>query len=51
MNCYDYQKTLKRIREDARAKYESGNREPDSYFNVEELAELASIGLDTITGW
>lgn len=48
MNHYDYQSTLKRIWTEAVALYESGNREPDSYFNEDTLAELASIGLNTM---
>jgi len=48
MNHYDYQSTLKRIWTDAVAKYEAGNREPDSYFDEATLAELVSIGLNTM---
>lgn len=45
---YSYQKTLKTIWEGAAAKYNSGNREPDSYFDESALSELASIGLNTM---
>jgi len=45
---YSYQKTLKAIWEDAVAKYEAGNREPDSYFDEVTQAELASVGLNTM---
>ncbi len=48
MDHYTYQKTLKTIWEGAVAKYEAGNREPDSYFDAATLAELASIGLNTM---
>lgn len=48
MNHYDYQSTLKRIWTDAVAKYEAGNREPDSYFDEAALAELASVGLNAM---
>ena len=48
MNHYDYQTTLKKIWQDAVEKYEAGNREPDSYFDDATLAELASVGLNTM---
>lgn len=48
MDHYSYQKTLKAIWEDAVAKYEAGNREPDSYFDEVTQAELASVGLNTM---
>lgn len=48
MDHYSYQKTLKAIWEDAVAKYEAGNREPDSYFDKATEAELASVGLNTM---
>jgi hypothetical protein len=48
MEHYNYQQTLKTIWEGAVAKYEAGNREPDSYFDEAALAELASIGLSTM---
>jgi hypothetical protein len=48
MNHYTYQKTLKTIWEGAVAKYNTGNRDPDSYFDAATLAELASIGLNTM---
>lgn len=48
MDHYSYQKTLKAIWEDAVAKYEAGNREPDSYFDKATQAELASVGLNTM---
>lgn len=46
MNHYSYQQTLKTIWNDAVAKYNEGNREPDSYFDETTLAELASLGLN-----
>tara|TARA_R110002111_G_scaffold204598_1_gene269304 strand:+ start:188 stop:712 length:525 start_codon:yes stop_codon:yes gene_type:complete len=48
MNHYTYQKTLKTIWEDAVAQYQSGNRQPDSYFDSATLADLASVGLNTM---
>lgn len=48
MDSYTYQSTLKSIWEDAVAKYHDGNREPDTYFDEATLAELASIGLNTM---
>lgn len=48
MNHYTYQKALKTIWEDAVAKYQAGNREPDSYFDEDTLTELASVGLKTM---
>lgn len=48
MNHYEYQKMLKRIWEDAVDKYRDGNREPDTYFDEATLAELASVGLNTM---
>lgn len=48
MNHYNYQKTLKTIWENAVAQYRDGNREPDSYFDEATLAELASVGLNTM---
>lgn len=48
MSCYNYQRTLQRIWEDARSKYESGHRDPNAYFKVEELSELAALGLNTM---
>lgn len=48
MDHYTYQKTLKTIWENAVAKYRDGNREPDSYFDEATLAELASIGMNTM---
>ncbi len=48
MDHYSYQKTLKAIWKDAVAKYEAGNREPDSYFDKATEAELASVGLNTM---
>ena len=46
MNHYIYQQTLKTIWEGAVAKYNEGNREPDTYFDEATLAELASVGLN-----
>lgn len=46
MDNYNYQAYLKRIWEDARSKYEAGNREPDSYFDEATLTELGSVGLN-----
>ena len=48
MDHYSYQKQLKEIWQSAVAKYESGNREPDTYFDEATLAELASVGLNTM---
>ncbi|MBC8189907.1 MAG: DUF5069 domain-containing protein [Puniceicoccaceae bacterium] len=48
MDHYSYQKNLKAIWKDAVAKYEAGNREPDSYFDKATEAELASVGLNTM---
>lgn len=48
MDHYDYQKNLKSIWQDAVSEYESGNREPDTYFNEATLATLASLGLKTM---
>lgn len=48
MDHYNYQKTLKAIWESAVAKYRDGNHEPDSYFDEATLAELASVGLNTM---
>jgi hypothetical protein len=48
MDHYSYQTTLKTIWQDAVAKYEGGNREPETYFDEATLAELASIGLNTM---
>jgi len=48
MENYNYQTTLKRIWENAVAQYRDGNREPDSYFDESTLAELASVGLNTM---
>lgn len=48
MNHYTYQKTLKTIWEGAVATYKAGNRKPDSYFDEVRLAELASMGLNTM---
>ena len=48
MKHYEYQKTLKTIWEAAVATYEGGNHDPDSYFDDATLAELASIGLNTM---
>lgn len=45
VNHYNYQNILKAIWEDAVARYRSGNREPDGYFDEPTLADLASIGL------
>lgn len=43
-NQYTYQKTLRTIWEKAVNLYEGGNREPETYFEAEESAFLASIG-------
>ena len=49
MNHYEYQKTLKQIWEAAVSKYrDDDNREPDTYFDESTLAELASVGLNTM---
>jgi len=48
MNHYTYQQTLKTIWEGAVAQYKLGNREPESYFDDATLAELASLGLNTM---
>ncbi len=46
MNHYTYQKTLKTIWTNAVSSYESGNREPETYFNESTLAELTELGLN-----
>lgn len=48
MDHYSYQKSLKKIWEGAVAKYKAGHREPGSYFDAATLAELASVGLNTM---
>lgn len=48
MNHYTYHTRLKSIWQDAVGKYEAGNREPNSYFDEATLAELASVGLNTM---
>ncbi|MEO0510693.1 MAG: DUF5069 domain-containing protein [Verrucomicrobiota bacterium] len=48
MNHYNYQTSLKQIWTDAVAKYEAGNREPENYFDEDTLADLASVGLNTM---
>ena len=48
MTHYTYQQTLKTIWEGAVAKYNKGNREPESYFDEATLTELASVGLNTM---
>ncbi len=45
MNHYNYQETLKAIWTEAVAKYESGNREPETYFDAAGLKQLAAFGL------
>jgi hypothetical protein len=45
MNHYQYQQALKNIWSQTVAKYESGNRKPETYFDAEGLAELAAFGL------
>jgi len=46
MNNFNYQTRLKAIWNEAVAQYKSGNRDANSYFDAEMLAELASIGLN-----
>ena len=48
MNHYDYQSRLKAIWLEATEKYKAGNRQPDSYFDEATLADLASVGLNTM---
>lgn len=48
MEPYHYQAALKSIWQDAVAQYESGKRDPESYFDQTTLSELASIGLNTM---
>lgn len=48
MSHYTYQKTLKSIWTDAVAKYESGYREPDTYFDEVTLETLGAMGLNTM---
>ncbi len=48
MDHYSYQQTLKAIWTGAVAQYKEGNRSPDSYFDDATLAQLASIGLNTM---
>ena len=45
MNHYSYTRRLKEIWQSAVAKYRDGNRQPETYYNPEELAFLNSIGL------
>jgi hypothetical protein len=45
MNHYDYQKTMRTLWEHAVATYQSGNRNPDSYFDKEQLAWMQANGL------
>jgi len=46
MDHYIYTTRLKQIWCDAVAKYQAGNRNPETYFNPSTLAELASLGLN-----
>lgn len=48
MNHYNFQTTLKAIWNDAVATYQTGNREPNSFFDTATTAELASIGLNAM---
>jgi hypothetical protein len=44
MNHYHYQKQLKTLWSAAVAEYEKGNRDPASYFDAADLAELEKLG-------
>lgn len=48
MEHYTYQETLKTIWEAAVAKYKSGTTSPENFFDAATLAELASVGLNTM---
>jgi hypothetical protein len=48
MNPYDYPTRLKAIWTKAVAQHQAGNRQPETYFDAKTLAELASIGLNTM---
>lgn len=48
MHHFNYHTHLKAIWDSAVLKYESGNREPDTYFDAEALADLATIGLNAM---
>lgn len=48
MEPYTYQQTLKSIWEAAVAKYKKGTTSPENFFDEATLAELASIGLNTM---
>ena len=48
MNGYNYHRELKAIWEDALARYQSGQREPEDFFDAGVLSELGSIGLKTM---
>ena len=48
MDNYTYQQTLKTIWEAAVAKYKAGTTSPENFFDETTLAELASIGLNTM---
>lgn len=48
MDHYSYQQTLKTIWTGAVAQFKAGNRKPESYFDATILAELASVGLNTM---
>ncbi len=48
MTHYNFQTTLKAIWNDAVATYQSGNRAPQSYFDEDTLATLATIGLNAM---
>ncbi len=45
MNHYTYAQDLKKIWSQSVANYEAGNREPEAYFNAQELTWLSSLGL------
>jgi hypothetical protein len=48
MNPYTYQQRLKLIWTDAVERYKSGQQSPEGFFDDVTLAELASIGLNTM---
>ena len=48
MDHYNYQQGLKAIWEDAVARYQAGQQEPEGFFDDATLQELAQLGLNTM---
>lgn len=48
MDHYSYQNKLKAIWEAAVSAYQSGNREPDSFFDTDTVAYLKKLGLNVM---